>query len=156
MKYIALALAAALAAASTLVSAAPTKRGFFPQDGPAFIGQLLSKPDEIKLGENFTISYDSNDPSPDPQYPSSILSFDVGIQGPAPIYYSSAFTPSGILELANDLPGQQVVNASLKMSSSADPGEYFLIFTEHQLGVYDPEQPVYRVQSYNVSVQVVQ
>lgn len=150
MKCIALA-AAALAAASSLVSAAPTKRGFFPEDGPAFIGQLVSYPETIQLGENFTISYDSNvrpvrrrsssscagpdhpsslgspplqDPSPDPSYPSSIQSFDVGIQGPAPIYYSSVFTPSGILELANDLPGQQVVNASLKMSSSADPGQY--------------------------------
>jgi len=29
-----------------------------------------------------------------------------------------------------------------------------LIVTEEQLNVYDPQQPIYRVQSYNVSVQV--
>ncbi|GAA5926264.1 hypothetical protein JCM3775_000973 [Rhodotorula graminis] len=157
MKF--LALVAVAAALSSLASAVPMKRDDSSPTKPAYTGTLVSYTQSVPFGGNLSVAYDASAQSAVPHYAASIIGVDLGLQGPAPIVVSpNDFSPFGILKLATGLdtggPGGWV-NTSIALPSAVyKPGEYFLIVTEDQLAVYDSEQPVYRVQSYNVSVQV--
>ncbi|TNY19772.1 hypothetical protein DMC30DRAFT_417583 [Rhodotorula diobovata] len=163
MKF--LALTAVAAALSSLASAIPTRRDEVTSADevtkPAFTGTLVSYPSTVAQGQNISVAYDTSTHDATPHYPASICSVDLGLQGPAPIVFKpDSFMPYGILSLANGLntggPGGWV-NTSVALPSAVyEPGEYFLIVTEHQLAIYDSEAPTYRVQSYNVSVQVTE
>ncbi|GAA5834463.1 hypothetical protein JCM9279_004323 [Rhodotorula babjevae] len=156
MKF--LALTAAAAALSSLASAIPMKRAESPVK-PAYTGRLVSYTESVPLGGNLSVAYNTATQDSTPHYPASIRSVDIGLQGPAPIFVSpDDFAPFGILQLATGLetggPGGWV-NTSVTIPDAVyKPGQYFLIVTEDQLAIYDSQQPIYRVQSYNVSVQV--
>ncbi|GAA5908751.1 hypothetical protein JCM8208_006778 [Rhodotorula glutinis] len=156
MKF--LALTAVAAALSSLASAVPMKRDESPVK-PAYTGTLVSYTDSVPLGGNLSVAYIASAGSSEPHYPAAIRSVDLGLQGPGPIVVSTDdFSPFGILQLATGLetggPGAWVNKTVTLPDAVYKPGEYFLIITEDQLAVYDSQQPIYRVQSYNVSVQV--
>merc|ERR1711939_390998 len=158
MKFFALAAAAAALSARAAL-AVPFKRDSDTPGKPAFIGTLADYSKEVPVGGSINISYNTADPSPDPSYPSAILNLDVGLQGPAPIVPSDLFQPYGVLELlrnatAGDSVGWINTTHPLPPNTITEEGQYFLIFTERQKEVYNPDEPVYRVQSYNVSVMV--
>ncbi|GAA5958247.1 hypothetical protein JCM8115_004032 [Rhodotorula mucilaginosa] len=151
------------ALAASLVSAGPIQpRADDVQ--PAFSGVLQSPTagSSVAIGSNITFSYTPNPDSATPHYGELLQSLDVGLQGPAPIVIDPyQFAPFGILELATGLspwgPGP-AVNASLTVPSSLvyKPGQYFLIVTEHQIAAYTENALPYRVQTYNISIEVTE
>ncbi|BGP44732.1 hypothetical protein JCM10450v2_000546 [Rhodotorula kratochvilovae] len=158
MKF--LALTAALAALASLTSAAPTALSKRDEVKPAYIGQLVEYSTSVPIGGSLSVAYNTAPPY-EPHYGASIRAVDIGLQGPGPIVVDpQSFTPYGILELANGLetggPGGWVNSTVTLPRAVYQAGEYFLIVTEHQVPVYDSEQPFYRVQSYNVSIQVTE
>ncbi|GAA5887655.1 hypothetical protein JCM5296_004448 [Sporobolomyces johnsonii] len=124
---------------------------------PAFTGTLYHPKEghKVKLGGSFFFSYLAETVEMIPVI-EALQSLDVGIQGPAPIIINpTGFQPFGILEVEKGLePGiGNWINTTIQLPDEIyTAGTYFLIVTEHQLPVRDPDGLTYRVQSYNISL----
>ncbi|GAA5861505.1 hypothetical protein JCM3774_000273 [Rhodotorula dairenensis] len=131
---------------------------------PAYSGVLQSPAagSSVPLGGNITFSYTPTPDSATPHFGELLQSIDVGLQGPAPIVINPYnFAPYGILELANGLPTWgpgPAVNASIPVPADIvyKTGQYFLIVTEHQVPAYTANPLPYRVQTYNISIEVTE
>ncbi|BGP12674.1 hypothetical protein JCM10213_008811 [Rhodosporidiobolus nylandii] len=160
MRFTTVALAAAIASVAAASPVTLFKRDRPNSTGAPYIGELVSpQPGEsFQLGQNVSFAYIATPEGAGvPHFPSTISSVDVGLQGPAPIVQGDSWAPSGILEFFNDGytggPGAWV-NQSLFLDSGVitEPGTYYLIVTEHQRATYIAPGPIYRVQSYNISL----
>ncbi|GAA6036638.1 hypothetical protein JCM8097_001265 [Rhodosporidiobolus ruineniae] len=133
--------------------------------GAAFTGTLYYPiyKDAIYIGENFTVNYQTTPVGAgEPHFPSSTVTVDFGLQGPWPMEArNNSWEPLGIRELAYGMetggPGGWInFTAS---TASLDPKEgdtaYYLIVTEHQRSVYIEGQPLWSVQAYNVSLNLL-
>ncbi|GAA5826900.1 hypothetical protein JCM11251_002150 [Rhodosporidiobolus azoricus] len=163
--------AATFAAAASLAAARPfvdlaKRTDETGWTGASYTGTLVSPSvgTSFPLGGNITFSYKSTPRDINengPKYASGTLGLNVGLQGPSPIIAAgSNFLPWGILELGDNLnvggPGGWVNGSVTIPSAVTEPGEYFLIFEERQFPIYDSEEPHFRVQSYNVSIQLTE
>lgn len=97
-----------------------------------------------------------------PHYGNIIHSVDVGLQGPAPIVADPySYGSDAIAEVATGIslggPGGYG-NASIHVNPDQiyKTGTYYVIITEHQLPAYTAYADTYRVQSYNVSIEVTE
>ncbi|GAA6004315.1 hypothetical protein JCM10207_000665 [Rhodosporidiobolus poonsookiae] len=150
-----------VASLSALALAAPTRRPSKRdantndeyRSGAAFTGTLYEPAGgaSFAIGQNITLSYEAVNPEAGtPRFPSSIQSIDVGLQGPSPIELGKALPGGG--------PGSWI-NTTLNINENAiyKAGTYYLIITEHQLAVNTPPtNTTYRVQSYNVSIDITE
>ncbi|GJN91568.1 hypothetical protein Rhopal_004591-T1 [Rhodotorula paludigena] len=147
---------------ASIAAAAPAKRQQEVKNVPAYIGTLVapSAGFSVPLGGSFDLAYDTSHEY-QPHYGASIRSVDIGIQGPTPIIpVDNSFQPYGIQEIKTGLPTDGPgawVNETITIPSQINKaGQYFLIIQEHQTAVYDSEQPLWRVQSYNVSFEITE
>ncbi|GAA5980706.1 hypothetical protein JCM10908_001744 [Rhodotorula pacifica] len=152
---------AVAALAASLVNAGPIQRRDIQ---PAYSGVLQSPAagSSVALGGNITFSYTPTPDSATPHFGELLQSVDVGLQGPAPIVINPHnFAPYGIIELANGLPAWgpgPAINASIPVPAEQTfyIGQYFLIVTEHQIPAYTANAVPYRVQTYNISIEVTE
>ncbi|GAA5980708.1 hypothetical protein JCM10908_001745 [Rhodotorula pacifica] len=153
--------------ATVLAACAGTFAAASPLMGRAvYAGDLISPSvnDTIAIDQDFQFAYLPAVPTgPHIGNPPRFDSVSVGLQGPAPIgRINGDFTSVAVLELADDLEpvddNGPWVNDTLRIPSSAvtEAGTYYLIVTEKQESKGVEDAPTYHVQTYNISVEVVQ
>ncbi|BGP28634.1 hypothetical protein JCM10296v2_000370 [Rhodotorula toruloides] len=152
MKF-SLAALATLLASSSLVAGAPLGLRDVSST-PKFTGKLVEpSPDgtTVALSEPFSFAFDGTTPY-GPHYPESLRSIDIGFFDPR-----NTFEPGGVIDVKSldaGGPGGWLNTTVTPSQYISEPGQYYLIITEHQVDVYTSPGPVYRVQTYNVSLTV--
>ncbi|BGP21466.1 hypothetical protein Rt10032_c01g0175 [Rhodotorula toruloides] len=154
MKF-SLASLATFLATSSLVAGSPLARRD-SSSTPRFTGKLVEPSPTgttVGLSESFSFALDGSPPWGPPHF-EVLRSVDIGIFDPR-----NTFEPEGVIDVESingGGPGGWFNTTVTLNKYISEPGQYYLIVNEHQLDLYASPGPVYRVQTYNVSLAVTQ